>query len=358
MISNFKKMDWSLNVAVLMLAIISLATVYSVAKELFWYQFVWFTLGMTSIFILSQIDWRPLINYRSVIFIIYLIGLALLTVTLFFAPEIRGIRGWLVIGPLQIQVAEIAKVALIIFFSYYFSYRHIDIARWRNIFISLFYLSLPALLVFLQPDLGSMLILVGIWGGYLLVSGIRWRHLFIGLIVVIIILLISWSFLLQDYQKDRVIGLFNPEYDPLGINYNTIQSKIAIGSAGFWGKGFLQGTQIQLGFLPEANSDFIFSAFVEEWGLFGAMIFLTVFFILLFRIIKIGLIAENNFSKLICLGTVILFMIHFTINIGSNIGLLPVIGIPLPFFSYGGSNLLANSFLIGIIQSIVIRQRF
>lgn len=356
--SNLKRMDWPLNGSVLLLAVMSLITIYSVARDLFWQQFIWFALGLIVIIIFTQIDWRPLINYRWVVFSVYLIGVTLLIVTFFFAPAIRGVRGWLIIGPLRIQAAEMAKLSLIILLSYYFAFRHIGIAQWRNIFISLGYVVLPALLIFLQPDLGSMLVLIGLWAGYLLVSGIRWRHLLIGLIILAVLSSVGWSYFLQDYQKERVIGLFNPDYDPLGVNYNAIQSKIAIGSAGFWGKGFQQGTQVQLGFLPEADSDFIFAAFIEEWGLFGAIVFLTAFTVLLFRIIKIGLIAENNFSKLVCLGTVILFVFHFIINVGSNTGLLPVIGISLPLFSYGGSNLLTNAALIGIIQSIVARRSF
>jgi len=351
-------MDWPLNGAVLLLAAMSLTTIFSVARNLFWYQLIWFVLGLLIIIFFSQVDWRPLINYRWFVFAIYAISLLLLVVALLFAPAIRGVRGWLVFGPLQIQVAEIAKLSLIILFSYYFAYRHIGIAQWRNILISLGYVVLPALLIFFQPDLGSMLVLVGLWAGYLLVSGIRWRHLLIGLIILAIIFSVGWNYVLQDYQRDRIVGLFNPDYDPLGVNYNAIQSKIAIGSAGFWGKGFQQGTQVQLGFLPEANSDFIFAAFIEEWGLFGAIVFLIVFAVLLFRIIKIGLMAENNFSKLACLGTAILLLLHFVINIGSNTGLLPVIGISLPLFSYGGSNLLTNAVLIGIVQSIVVKRSF
>lgn len=351
-------MDWPLNGAFLLLAVMGLLAIYSAAQNLFWYQLIWFVLGLAVIISFARIDWRPLINYRWFIFIVYLAGLILLAATLFLAPAIRGVRGWLVIGPIQIQTAELVKLSLIIFLSYYFAYRHVDIAHWRNLLISFGYIILPVLLVLFQPDLGSAIVLLGLWAGYLLVSGIRWRHLFIGLALLAVVALVGWHNFLQDYQKNRVIGLFNPDYDPLGVNYNVIQSKIAIGSAGFWGKGFRQGTQTQLGFLPEAATDFIFASFTEEWGLLGAIIFLAVFAVLLLRIIKIGLEAENNFFKLVCLGTIILLTLHLIINLGSNTGLLPVIGISLPFLSYGGSNLLVNAALIGIAQGVAVRKSF
>ena len=184
------------------------------------------------------------------------------------------------------------------------------------------------------------------------------KHIVIGLLILSTVVVWSWFSFLQGYQKERIIGLFNPEYDPLGVNYNVIQAKIAIGSAGFLGKGYGQGTQVQLGFLPEAPTDFILAALIEEWGLLGGLILIGLFFMLLFRIIRIGSLAKNNFPKLLCLGTVILFILHFIVNVGSNIGLLPVIGVPFPFLSYGGSNLLTSAALIGIVQSIANRFSF
>lgn len=354
---NIKRMDWLLNGAILILALISLLTLYSVSLELFWQQLVWFSLGFLLIIFFSQIDWRPLINYRWLVYGIYILAVILLIFTYFFAPTIRGIHGWLVLGPLQIQTAEVSKLALIILFAYFFARRHTSIGQWQNIAIPFIYFLIPAFFVLLQPDLGSTLVLFGLWAGFLLISGINWRHLLIGFLIISLFSVFGWFYFLQDYQKERIIGLFNPDYDPLGINYSVIQSKIAIGSAGFWGKGFQQGTQLQLGFIPEAANDFVFAAFVEEWGLLGAIALLTFLILLMLRVIKIGLIAGNNFSQLICLGSTIAFLIHFILNIGSSIGLVPVIGISLPFVSYGGSNLLTNAALIGFIQSIFVRGR-
>jgi rod shape determining protein RodA len=351
----FKRHDWYLNGAILFLAAASLVMLASISFRFFWLQLIWFGLGFLMIFFLTQADWRPFPNYRWAIFGLYFLSVILLVMTLIFAPVIRNSRSWLVFGPVQIQTAEAAKLGLIIILAAFFAKRYIGIAHTRNIIISFLYFLLPTVLILFQPDLGSALILSGIWLGFLLVSGIRWRHILIGVIGLIFLSLMSWNFFLRDYQKDRITALFNPEFDPLGSNYSVIQSKIAIGSAGFFGKGFKQGTQTQLGFLPESHSDFIFAAFTEEWGLLGGLLLIAAFALMIGRIIKIGLRFDNNFSKLLCLGTAIMLVLQAVINLGSNVGLLPVIGVSFPFFSYGGSNLLINAFLIGIIQSMKIR---
>ena len=208
----------------------------------------------------------------------------------------------------------------------------------------------------IQPDLGSVIILFLIWFGFLLVSGLRPKHLIISLLIFLLIASLMWFGVLKNYQKERIIGLFFPERDVLGINYNVIQSKIAIGSAGFLGKGFGQGTQVQLGFLPEAQTDFIFAAIAEEFGLIAGFLVIAAFLWMIFRVIKIGADSNDNFSRFVCLGAAILFITQFFLNIGSNLGLVPVVGVTFPFLSYGGSSLLTNLIIVGIIQSVVVRK--
>src|SRR3989338_400725 len=353
-----KRLDWILNGGILFLAGAGLVLLASAAPRLAGWQLLWVALGFGVILFLADFDWRSFINYRWFVWGIYILAVLLLFATYFFAPAIRGVRGWLILGPFQFQTSEFAKVALIIVYASFFAKRHVGIAYARNLFLSFFYFLLPALLVFIQPDLGSVLILFGIWFGYLLVSGIRWKHILLSSVVFAAVFILLWFSVLKDYQRERIIGLFYPERDPFGINYSVIQSKIAIGSAGFWGKGFGQGTQSQLGFLPEAQTDFIFAAFVEEFGMLGGIGIIAAFLIVLLRIIKIGIESDNNFYKLICLGASILFLAHFVLNVGSNLGLLPVIGVSFPFLSYGGSNFIINSILIGMIQGTVIYRRF
>jgi rod shape determining protein RodA len=352
----FKRQDWGLNAGIFGLICASLVMLLSISKDLFVQQLAWGTIAILVIFIFAHIDWRGLVAYRWIIASIYLISIGLLIVTYFFAPEIRHTRAWLVIGPAQFQVSEFVKVALIIFFAYFFSKRHVGIARISNIFRPFVYFLSPAGFVFLQPDMGTVIILFCIWAGFLLISGLPWKHIVIGFLVVAIAVTASWFTILKPYQKQRIIGLFDPTYDPLGVNYSTIQSKIAVGSGGWFGKGFGQGTQVQLGFLPEAGTDYIFSSITEEWGLFGGALVLALIGWALFRIIRIGFYAEGNFYRFICLGTVVMFLAQVMINVGSALGILPVIGITFPFLSYGGSSLLINAMLIGIVQSASVHR--
>ena len=350
-------MDWAINGCVLFLVVMGMMAVASASPHELFQHTVALIIGAVLMCVCAMIDWRPIAARRSLIFTIYSVGVALLVVTYFFAPMIRGTRSWLVFGPLQFQTSEFMKIGLIILYSYYFARRHAMIGELRNIVISLLYAAVPIGLIALQPDMGSALIIAGLWIAYLFVSGIKWRHIAVGIFACALLMVFGWSHL-AEYQRDRIYGLFNPRYDPLGVNYNVIQSKIAIGSSGFVGKGWKQGPQVQLGFLPEAANDFIFSAIAEEWGLVGMSAVLGVFLILMVRLVAVGARATGNFSKLVCLGTAALFMVHIAFNIGSAVGFMPVIGVPLPLVSYGGSSILTFCIALGIVQSIAIRSAF
>ncbi len=347
----FKRQDWWLNAAIFGMIGASLVMLLSISRQLFIQQLAWATIAILVIFIFAHIDWRGLVAYRWIIACIYLLSVFLLILAYFFAPEIRNTRAWLVLGPIQFQVSEFVKVALIIFFAYFFSKRHVGIARLSNIFRPFVYFLIPAIFVFLQPDMGTVVVLFCIWAGFLIVSGLPWKHIVTGFLIVAVVVTAGWFTVLKTYQKQRVIGLFDATYDPLGVNYSTIQSKVAVGSGGWFGKGFGQGTQVQLGFLPEPGTDYIFASITEEWGLLGGTLVLILLGLALVRIIKIGFHAESNFYRFLCLGTTIMFLIQVAINVGSALGIFPVIGITFPFLSYGGSSLLINAMLIGIVQS-------
>ncbi|MBM3281528.1 MAG: rod shape-determining protein RodA [Candidatus Harrisonbacteria bacterium] len=351
----FRRFDWLLALFVFLLAGLGLLTISTISHDLFYQQLIWNVIGVVLAAMLVLIDWRSLMQYRWFVFLIYFIGIALLIATFFFAPTIRGTRSWLVFGPVRFQTAEFAKMALIIFFSYFFARRHVGIGQIRNIIVSFFYFLLPALFVFIQPDMGSMLVMFGIWFGYLIFSGMRMRHLLTAIMIVAVVVGIGWFSFLKPYQKERIIGLFDPSYDPLGVNYSVNQAKIAVGSAGFFGKGLYSGTQVQLGFLPEAGTDFIFPAFVEEWGIFGMIILFLLYLGVFWRLYIIGTLASGNFSKLLLLGFWLLMLIHITFNLGSALGLLPVIGVPLSFMSYGGSHALIVFLLFGFSEGVASR---
>ena len=358
LLAVIKRQDWLLNFSILLLSLASLAIIRSISENLFWQQLLWFAVSFIVIIVFSSVDWRSFVNYRWFIWGIYGASVLLLIITFFLAPTIRQSKSWLVIGPVQFQTSEFAKVALIAALASFFMKQHVGIAHFSVLVKSFVFFLIPAGLILLQPDLGTVIILLGLWLGFLLVSGLRWRHIFIGFMILALLSAFGWFYFLKDYQKSRVVALFNADYDPLGVNYSVIQSKIAIGSAGFWGTGFHQGTQAQLGFLPESSTDFILAAFIEEWGLLGGMLVIFLFILLVFRIIRVGWLSENNFARLFCLGTAIMFLIQFIINTGSTAGLLPVIGVTFPFFSYGGSSILINAVLVSVVQSISARSKF
>src|SRR3989344_1179843 len=319
-------------------------------------QLVWLIPAIFFLIGLPLLKIKALLSYRWVFSSFYFLILILLVVTYFVAPVIGGAKSWITLGSFQIQPSEFMKAALIILLSSFFAVKHVAIGRLRIILSSFLYALIPFMLILIQPDLGTALVIFGVWFGFLLVSGIRRKHLLITLLVLTVVGFIGWNFVLEGYQKARIVGLFSPEADPLGINYSTIQSKIAIGSGGIWGKGFGQGTQAHLGFLPAAHTDFIFSSFVEEWGLFGGILLLAAFAFLVYRTLVLGMESGSNFGRFLSLGTALMLLIHFVINIGSATGILPVIGVGLPLVNYGGSNLLTTALLLGIIQGVSDRK--
>jgi rod shape determining protein RodA len=244
------------------------------------------------------------------------------------------------------------KVALIFLYAHYFSRRHFSIARWQNILASFLFFVIPAAIAVRLPDLGSAVIFFAIWFGFLLLSGLPLRRVLIALLVFALAAGFVWTYVLKDYHRARIEGFLYPQQNTLGINYSTTQSKIAIGSAGLFGEGYGQGTQAQLGFLSEPTEDFIFAALIEEWGILGGLIVLIAFAFLIYEILKIGSLADENFEKFICLGTAMMLGVQFLLNAGSTTGLLPVVGVTFPFLSYGGSSMVADFFLVAVVNSI------
>ena len=356
MISYLRHLDWKLNGAVAFLSVASLVGLASIRMDLFWKQLLFIGIGLVLMFFVTHFDWRSFANYRGVMLGIYGLAIFLLVLTLIVAPSIRGNKAWIPIGPFQFQASVFANLALIIVLAGFFRKSHRSIAHLSTLVKSFVYFAIPAALIYLQPDLGSVLLMFSVWFGFVLVSGIRWRHLVAALLIFAVVGALGWFVFLKPYQKDRITGVFFPERDALGVNYNVIQAKIAIGSAGLFGKGFRQGTQVQLGFLPEAHTDFIFSGIIEEWGVVTGFLLVAAFFLMIVRIVAIGLHERNNFNQFICLGSALFLLANFVFNTGSNIGLIPVIGVPYPFLSYGGSHIIVEFILLGMIQSIKLRK--
>lgn len=359
---GWKKFDWIMMITVLFLVGIGLISLYSASLKEgdfihFKKQLIFLGIGVFLCWIMSLGDYRIFKTNPFFLLAFYFFSLFLLGGLFFFAPEIRGTKSWYKIGPFSFDPIELTKLILIILLAKYFSMRHVEMYRIKHILISGVYILLPILLIFFQPNIGAVIILGAIWLGILVVSGIKLRHFFLLMIIFLLVLSLLWSFFLKDYQKIRIISFLFPQREPLGAGWHQRQAKIATGSGGFWGKGIGKGTQVQYGFLPEVQTDFIFAGIAEELGVLGTGILFLLFSVLLWRILKIAFLAKDNFPRLFSVGFAISLMSQFFVNVGMNIGLLPIIGIPLPFVSYGGSALIMNFVGLGILQSIYRRNR-
>lgn len=318
-------------------------------------QLIFFAVGLLAMVLASFFDYRILRNNSYLILALYFFCLALLLGLHFFAPSIRGTRGWYKFGILSFDPLELTKIVLIILLAKYFSMRHIQMYKFRHIVFSGVYVLLPAVLVFIKPDLGGTMVLLLIWLGILLVSGIKLKHFLILLLCFALVTFLSWNFLLKDYQKERIVSFVFP-YDKLGGSWSQEQTKIAVGSGQLLGLGVGGDSQVQYGFLPEPHTDFVFSAIAQEWGMLGVAALFVLYLVLLWRVLKIAIESEYNFPRLFAVGSAITLVAQFVINIGMNLSLLPVVGLYLPLVSYGGSGLIANFISIGILQSIRVRK--
>jgi rod shape determining protein RodA len=278
-----------------------------------------------------------------------LVPLLLLVV---FGEATRGARGWFDLGPFAFQPVEFVKLALIIALAKYFSRRHIEIADSRHILVSGLYAGVVFVLVALQPDFGSALIIGLIWLGMVFVSGISRLHLITVFTVGVLALSGLWAFGFADYQKERILTFLNPMADIQGAGYNAYQSTVTVGSGELFGKGVGYGTQSKLRFLPEYQTDFIFAAFAEEWGLVGVVLIFSLYAVLFSRVIMMASRGGSNFETLFALGILFYFAAHFALHVGINMGLLPVTGTTIPFMSYGGSHLLAEFIALGMLSGM------
>ena len=355
-IKNRIKIDWVLFLSTLPLLIAGLVTmktlgVFDQGDYFFSRQLIWIFISLIIFFLFSFVDWR-FIKKGEILIILYLIAVVVLGVLFFVGHNIRGASSWISFSSFSVEPSDFIKLVLILILAKYFSRRHIEIAQIKHIIISAIYVAIPAGLVFLQPDFGSALIISLIWFGMILVSGISKKHLLLVFLIIAIICSASWLFVLKPYQKARILTFLNPLKDVRGAGYNAFQSMVAVGSGQIMGKGIGFGTQSRLEFLPEHQTDFIFAAFAEEWGLVGALFIFIFFGIIIWRILKNAFLGQSNFECLFGIGLAIFLIAHFAIHVGMNLGLLPITGIGLPFMSYGGSHLVTVFAGLGILMGM------
>jgi rod shape determining protein RodA len=345
--------DWLLVLFMLPVLGAGLITMKSFTTQtsFFGHQLIWIGISFTLLFALSFIDFRFL-KRTDVLVTLFAIFSGLLLLLFVFGHIHKGAQSWFSIGGFSFQPSDMMKLVVILMLAKYFSRRHIEIGNFKHIFISGIYAFIPFILVFLQPDFGSAIIIFCIWFGMTLVSGISKRHLLLVVGALVIVFVFLWGFAFHPYQKARIMNFIQPLTNIHGSGYNVYQSTIAVGSGQLFGKGVGFGTQSRLNFLPAYETDFIFAAFSEEWGFVGVMILFVLLGLIIWRILRIALLGTTNFEILYGIGLSIYFMTHFIINIGMNLGIMPVTGITLPFMSYGGSHLLTEFIGLGILMGM------
>ena len=348
----YKKFDFLLFIPILILCIFSTLSLYNYnSQSLFEKQLIWVILGVSLFLIIFRLNLSFLQNSKLVI-IIYAFANALLLYTVFFGATINGAKAWINLGLFSFQPADLAKLAIILLLAKYFSKRHMEIQFLRHIVVSLIYTLIPVGLIMLQPDFGSAMVIMFIWFFVVFMSGLSKKHLFIMFMLGLAGVFLMWNFVFAEYQKNRVLNFINPVRDIRGSGYNVYQALIAIGSGGTFGKGVGLGTQSKFNFLPEYQTDFIFSAYAEEWGFVGVIILFIIYFVLLSRLMYLAYFTSDNFSSILTIGVFAWVFVHVFINISMNLGLFPVTGIPLPFMSYGGSHIVLMALAVAVVSSV------
>ncbi len=356
---SLRQLDWMLFASVVLLSLFGLVMLYSLTLNVanpdvasFHQQILFAVVSIVVFFFAMLLDYR---YYRSYGWVLFAVGVVSLLGVLFFGTEIRSAKSWFVLGSLTFQPVELGKVLLILFFAKYFSDHARDLTRFRHLAVSGAGTAVYLILVMLQPDFGSALILLGLFLAVAIFVNVRRLHLVLLLLILIIVSVIAWEFMLQDYHRSRILAVVSPSHVSLQQRYNVEQATVAVGSGRLFGRGLGLGTQSQLNFLPEQKTDFIFAVVAEELGFMGAAALLGLYGFLFFRLYKIATRCRDEFGVYIVVGVGAAIFIQMGMNIGMNLGLFPVAGVPLPFVSYGGSSLLSLFLAIGIVESVVIR---
>ena len=353
-----KNFDWILFLSVILLICFGLAEIYSIAlssgtpdlinlKK----QILFASIGILMLFLFAFIDYGILRSFGNYL---YLGGILLLVSVLFFGSEIRGTKSWFEVGDFTIQPAEFIKIILILFLARYFSINSPKINAFKHLVVSGGITFIFMALIMFQPDFGAALIIFLFWGAIIVMTGFKFRYILSIILILVVIFGLGWLFFFKDYQKNRITTFLNPAENSLVEGYNIRQAIIAVGSGGLTGRGIGFGSQSQLKFLPEAQNDFIFAVIAEELGFLGVTLVILFFSTLFYRLLAATRKVKNDFGIFILLGIMALIFIEMFINIGMNIGLLPVVGISLPFISYGGSAMISSLILIGIAQNVII----
>ena len=357
----FTNFDWTLLAVVLAITALGVVNIYSasasyrdIGTPYYLKQLYWIVAGLTLSFMVCSLDYHL---FEDFAYWLYGAVVLMLVLVLLVGKTTMGATRWLDLGPINIQPSEPMKIVIIMTFARFFArYPVFKGLSLRELLLPLMLVGVPALLIMKQPDLGTATMVSLIAGTMLLFVGVRWSAFATLFAAFIPTVILAWQFGLHDYQKKRVYNFLNPDLDPQGSGYHIIQSKIAVGSGAIFGKGYMQGTQSQLRFLPEQHTDFAFSVFAEEWGFVGCLVVLALYLFLVLWGLAIAKRCNDRFGSLLAVGVSAMLFWHILINMGMVIGLFPVVGVPLPFFSYGGTSMVTSMIGVGILMNISMRR--
>jgi rod shape determining protein RodA len=356
---TFRDFDWSLILLTLAICSVGILQVYSAThdsitwRDSWWKQILWVAIGFALMWVVTFIDYHTLLAQTPILYGVAVIGLVS---TFVLGHTAYGAKRWVSVAGFKFQPSEFAKLMVVLLVARYLAAKRSDRPLSGHDLLKLGGLvGLPLLLVMTQPDLGTSLTFLPVLGVGVFLAGLRWKYIAAFVLMLAIGGPVAWHFL-KDYQKDRLVTFVDPMHDPKGAGYQVIQSKIAVGQGGIWGRGVTRGTQTQLRFLPMAPTDFVFSAFAEEHGFVGVVVVLALYFLLLMQIVQNAQMASDRAGLYICMGVAALLLFHVLVNVGMVVGRMPVTGIPLPLMSAGGSNIMSIFIMLGLVNNVRLRR--
>ncbi len=354
---SLKDLDWPLIIVALALCGLGLLQIYSATlstkwQGAWWRQIIWIASGLLMMWVASHIDYHALLGRVSYL---YAGSVVLLLATALVGNKVFGSTRWIGVGGFKLQTSEFVKIVLVLLVAKYLTGLKSESLDWRDLVKLTGLVALPMLLVMKEPDLGTSLTYIPILICGVLMAGLRWKYLFVITAALLVTLPIGYHFL-KPYQKDRLVSFVYPDRDPKGTGFQVIQSRIAVGNGGMWGRGAKDSSQTHLGFLPVPHTDFIFSSFAEEHGFVGIVIALVLYFLMIMQVVQNAQTATDRAGLYICMGVAALLLFHVLVNVGMVVGRMPITGIPLPLMSYGGSNTWSIFLMLGLVNSVRLRR--
>lgn len=354
---SIRDLDWLLIAVTLAICGLGVIQIYSATastkwQDAWWKQIVWVASGLIMMWVAANVDYHA---WLGRVFYLYIGAVVLLVATAFAGNKVFGSTRWIKVGSFTLQTSEFVKIVLILLVAKYLTDIKADLLDWKDLAKLAGFIALPMVLVMKEPDLGTALTYLPILIAGVLMAGLRWKYLLIIAGVLVVILPIGYHFL-KPYQKDRLVSFIYPDRDPKGTGFQVIQSRIAVGNGGMWGRGAKESSQTHLGFLPVPHTDFIFSSFAEEHGFVGIVVALVLYFLLIMQVVQNAQTATDSAGLYVCMGVAALLLFHVLVNVGMVVGRMPITGIPLPLMSSGGSNTWSIFLMLGLVNSVRLRR--